>query len=109
VSLYTTYKAPHGNKRLWEGVGIAFAIMGVCFLLAFACFSTWSTWGPNGPESPWTSIPLLLLSFYGATQWIVVLPAYFFYRKKNFKFTAQGLLWGAGGIMLANAVLYFVL
>ena len=109
MSVYSTYKAPHGNKRLWEGVGIAFAIMGVAFLLSYACFITWSQWGPNGPTSPWTNIPLLLLAFYGATQWVFVLPCYIFYRRKNFNFTAKGLLWAAGAISLGNALIYFLL
>ncbi|HVZ80803.1 MAG TPA: hypothetical protein VHE12_08400 [bacterium] len=109
MPIYSTYKEHHGNKRLWEGVGITFAIMGSVFLLAYACFISWSQWGPNGPTSAWTNIPLTLLAFYGATQWVFVLPAYWFYRKKNFKYTAKGLLWAAGTITLGNLVLYFAL
>ena len=109
MGIYSTYKEPHGNKRLLEGVWIALAIMGATFLLACACFASWSDWGPDGPTSPWTKIPMALISFYGATQWIVILPVYFFYQKRNFKFTAKGLLWTAGGITLLNALLFLVL
>ncbi len=109
MGVYSTYKEHHGNKRLWEGVGICFAIMGSVFLVAYACFISWSQWGPEGPTSPWTNIPLMLLGFYGATQWVVVLPCYIFFRRKNFKFTAQGLLYAAGVISLGNAVLYYFL
>jgi hypothetical protein len=83
--------------------------MGAVFLLSYASFMTWSKWGPDGPTSQWANIPLTLLAFYGATQWLFVLPAYFFYKKKNFKYTAQGLLYAALAITAANAVLYFFL
>jgi membrane protein YdbS with pleckstrin-like domain len=107
--VYSTYKEPHGNKRLFEGVFIALAIMGVVFLVAFASFVSWSDWGPNGPSSQWTNIPMTLLCFYGATQWVFVLPAYFFYKKRNFKYTARGLLMAAGLIALLNALIYVLI
>lgn len=104
--MYTTYKEHHGNKRFFEGVFIALAVMGVVFLVAFASFVSWSEWGPNGPSSHWTDIPMTLLCFYGATQWVFVLPIYFFYKKRNFKYTAKGLLAAAGLITLLNVIIY---
>lgn len=104
--MYSTYKEPHGNKRFFEGVIIAVAIMGGVFLVAFASFVSWSEWGANGPSSHWTDIPMTLLCFYGVTQWVFIVPVYLFYKKRNFKYTAKGLLAAAGLISLLNGLIY---
>jgi hypothetical protein len=90
-----------------EGVGVALALLFTLFLLAFVVFNTWADWGPNGPTSAWTSTPMLLLSFFGMTQSVYILPAYLFFRRKGLRHTARGLLWGAGLILVVNLAAYF--
>lgn len=89
-----------------EGVGVAFLLLFAVFLLAFAAFDTWAEWGPNGPTSAWTDIPMFLLSFIGLAQTVYIVPIFFFFRRRGMSLIAQGILLGAGIILLINLAAY---
>jgi len=95
------------RQKFWEGFGVAWALLFILFLMFYAAFITWSDWGPNGPTDSWTNIPMYLLTFCGLSQWVYIIPCYFFFFLKKMNHLAKGVLWGAVSILGLNLLIYF--
>lgn len=95
------------RQQVWEGFGVAWALLFVLFLLSYAVFVTWSDWGPNGPTDKWTNIPMYLLAFCGLSQLVYIIPCYLFFVLKKMSHLAKGVLLGAASILGANLLVYF--
>ena len=96
------------SHQVFEGMGIAIAILFALFLLAYAVFDTWADWGPNGPTNDWATFPMLALGFCGLSQLFYVIPCFLFFRKKNQPHIARGILYGAALILFVNVLVYFL-
>lgn len=95
------------QRRVWEGFGLAWALLFVLFLIFYAAFITWSDWGPNGPTDHWTDLPMYLLTLCGLSQLVYVVPCYLFFSLKKMRHLAKGVLWGAASILGVNLLVYF--
>lgn len=97
---------PSPRKKVFEGIGVSLALLFAVLFLSYAAFDTWSDWGPDGPIDEWTNVPMLLLSYFGLTQWVYLLPCYFFFTKKKMTYIARGLLIGGALILVGNLLLF---
>ena len=96
------------QRQVWEGFGLAWALLFVIFFIFYAAFVTWSDIGPNGPIDKWTDIPMYLLAFCGLSQLVYVIPCYLFFAWKKMTSLAKGILWGAASILGLNLLLFFL-
>lgn len=95
------------QQPFWEGFGLAWALLFVCFLVAYAAFVTWADWGPNGPIDEWTNIPMYMLTFCGLSQLVYIIPCIIFFVIKKMSHHLKGLLWGAVSVLGVNLLVYF--
>src|SRR5579885_1927056 len=95
------------QRQVWEGVGVALALLSAFLLFLYAVLDTWADWGPAGPVGGWTEAPMYLMAFFGVGQFLYVVPCFFFFKARRSPQIAKGLLMGALFILAANLVLFF--
>ncbi len=94
------------RRQVWEGVGVAFALLSAFLLFLYAVLDTWADWGPNGPVGDWTAVPVDLMAFCGLSQFLYVVPCFFFFKARRSPQIAKGLLMGALLVLAANLVFF---